>query len=76
MITILMATYNGARFVAAQIDSLLLQTEQRFMLHIQDDCSTDETYAILCDYAANYPEKSLSTNARKIATAQNGTFWI
>lgn len=57
MITILMATYNGARFVAAQIDSLLLQTEQRFVLHIQDDCSTDDTYAILCDYAENYPEK-------------------
>ena len=57
MITILMATYNGARFVAAQIDSLLLQTEQGFVLHIQDDCSTDETYDILCDYAANYSEK-------------------
>ena len=57
MITILMATYNGARFVAAQIDSLLMQTEQRFVLHIQDDYSTDETYDILCDYAADYPEK-------------------
>jgi len=57
VVTILMTTYNGARFVAEQIDSLLLQTEQHFVLHIQDDCSTDETYAILCDYAANYPEK-------------------
>ena len=57
MITILMATYNGGRYVAEQIESLLRQTEQDFVLHIQDDCSTDGTYAIVCDYAAHYPEK-------------------
>ena len=57
MITILMATYNGARYLAEQIDSLLSQTEQGFVLHIQDDRSTDETDSILHAYAAKYPEK-------------------
>ena len=57
MITILMATYNGARFLAEQIDSLLSQTEQDFVLHIQDDRSTDETDSILRAYAEKYPEK-------------------
>lgn len=57
MISILMATYNGARFIAEQINSLLLQTEQNFVLHIQDDCSSDETFSVLCDYAAKYPQK-------------------
>ena len=57
MITILMATYNGGRYVAEQIESLLLQTEQDFVLRVQDDCSTDETFSIVCDYAAKYPGK-------------------
>jgi glycosyltransferase involved in cell wall biosynthesis len=57
LITILMATYNGERYVSEQLDSLMLQTEQNFVVRIQDDCSTDETYSILCDYAAKYPEK-------------------
>ena len=57
MITILMATYNGARYLAEQINSLLSQTEQGFVLHIQDDRSTDETDSILHAYAAKYPEK-------------------
>ena len=67
-----MAAYNGARFVAAQIDSLLLQTEQSFVLHIQDDCSTDETYDILRDYAANYPEKIF---VHKRAENSGGAKW-
>ncbi len=57
MITILMATYNGERFVGAQIESVLKQTEQNFILQIQDDCSTDGTYSIVNEYAARYPEK-------------------
>jgi len=57
MIGILMATYNGESFVSAQIDSLLRQTEQDFVLCIRDDCSTDKTFTILERYAGQYPEK-------------------
>lgn len=57
LIHILMATYHGERYLREQIDSLLQQTEQDFVLYAQDDCSTDGTYGILCDYASRYPEK-------------------
>lgn len=57
MITILMATYNGAQFLAEQIDSLLRQTVQDFRIVIRDDCSTDETWTILQAYQARWPEK-------------------
>ena len=50
MISIAMATYNGARFIREQIDSILKQTIQDFELVICDDCSTDETWDILQDY--------------------------
>ncbi|HML67606.1 MAG TPA: glycosyltransferase family 2 protein [Clostridia bacterium] len=55
MITILMATYNGERFVRAQIESILEQTEQNFILQIQDDGSTDGTFSIISEYAEKYP---------------------
>lgn len=46
-----MATYNGAKYLREQIDSILTQTIQDFELVICDDCSTDETPNILHKYA-------------------------
>lgn len=43
----LMATYNGAGFIRASINSLLAQTWSDFELIIVDDCSTDATPIIL-----------------------------
>lgn len=57
MITILMTTYNGEQYIAKQIESLLAQTEQDFILRIHDDGSTDQTLFILSEYAARYPDK-------------------
>lgn len=72
MITILMAAYNGGQYLAEQIDSLLLQTEQNFVLHIQDDCSTDETYSMISGYAEKYPEKIF---VHKRAENSGGAKW-
>lgn len=55
MIAILLATYNGARYLSGQLDSLFRQTEQDFHLYVSDDCSADETVAILGEYADRYP---------------------
>lgn len=54
---ILMATYNGEKFVRAQMDSILAQEDGRWHLTVSDDGSTDATPAILDEYAARYPEK-------------------
>ena len=51
MISIVMATYNGARYVGEQIESILSQTYHDFELVICDDCSTDNTLNILYQYA-------------------------
>ena len=50
-VDIIMATYNGARYVAAQIDSIQKQTHQNWQLYIRDDGSTDSTLDILRQYA-------------------------
>jgi glycosyltransferase involved in cell wall biosynthesis len=46
-----MPVYNGARFVAASIESILLQTFRDFELIISDNASTDATEAICREYA-------------------------
>ena len=46
-VDILMATYNGEKYLKEQIESILNQTFQDFRLIICDDCSKDETWKIL-----------------------------
>ncbi len=62
-IDILMATYNGEKYLKEQIDSILEQTNQDFRLLISDDMSTDNTRAILNDY--------VSTDNRVVVFLQN-----
>lgn len=46
-ISVALCTYNGARFLEAQLDSFLTQTRGLDELVVCDDGSTDETLAIL-----------------------------
>ena len=48
-----MATYNGESYLAEQIESILRQTETRWKLIIQDDCSTDRTAAVAQEFAGH-----------------------
>lgn len=47
-----MATYNGGRFLRAQIDSILAQLVPGDELLVADDASNDDTAAILLSYGA------------------------
>ena len=49
-IDVLMATYNGEKYLKEQIDSILNQSYSNFKLIISDDCSTDKTRDILKEY--------------------------
>lgn len=56
-IDILMASYNGEKYIAEQIESLLGQTFTDWRLLIRDDGSSDNTPAIIESYAGKYPGK-------------------
>ena len=56
-IAILLATYNGERFLRQQLDSLFGQTSQKFRLVIHDDGSTDNTAEIINEYRDKYPDR-------------------
>ncbi len=49
-ISIIMATYNGEKFLREQLNSILNQTYNNFELIICDDCSKDNTWEILKEY--------------------------
>ncbi|GAD20283.1 glycosyltransferase family 2 protein [Acidovorax sp. MR-S7] len=53
-VDLLLATYNGARHLGAQLDSLLAQTHQDFRLLVSDDGSTDGTLTLLESYRARF----------------------
>jgi len=46
-ISVVMAAYNGAAFLRETIDSVLAQTMPDFEIVVADDCSTDDTLAVL-----------------------------
>jgi len=50
-----MSTYNGARWLPAQLDSLAAQQDVEVALLARDDGSTDETLAVLARYARRWP---------------------
>lgn len=49
--SIAMTTYNGGFFLREQLNSILVQTVQDFELIICDDCSSDNTWEVLKEYA-------------------------
>lgn len=51
-VDILLATYNGERYLSEQIESILNQTFSNFTLYIRDDGSTDSTRDIIALYCA------------------------
>jgi len=55
-VDILMATFNGQRYVQEQIDSITRQTHQSWRLLVRDDGSSDDTVAI-CKAAASRDDR-------------------
>lgn len=77
MVDILMATYNGEKYLKQQIDSILEQTYEDWKIIIHDDGSSDNTLDIVKEYVMKYPEKILWIDD-KISTggAKNNFFHL
>ncbi|MBM2814624.1 MAG: glycosyltransferase [Ignavibacteria bacterium] len=56
-VTIIMTSYNYARYIGEAIKSILNQTYDNWELIIVDDGSTDESLMVIEEYKNNKPEK-------------------
>jgi glycosyltransferase involved in cell wall biosynthesis len=54
-VSVVMCTYNGAKYLREQLDSIVHQTYPLHEVLVQDDGSTDETAAIVAEYVKDYP---------------------
>ena len=70
-VSVVMCTYNGERYLREQLDSIVQQTYPIYEMIVQDDCSTDETMVIVCDYARRYPFIKVFQNEFSLGINQN-----
>ena len=59
---IMMASYNGERFIKEQIESIIAQTYQNWRLIIQDDGSTDCTVSMIEQFVKTDPRICMFVN--------------
>lgn len=70
--SVAMATFNGAKFIKRQLQSLSEQTRPPDELVLTDDRSTDETVAIAMEFAKTAPFPVLiSVNERNLGYKEN-----
>lgn len=74
-VAILLASYNGEKFIREQIESLLVQSYQNITIYIRDDGSTDGTYAIEKEYEQQYPNKIFVQQRTEGKGGSKYNFW-
>lgn len=75
-IDVLLATYNGEKYLKEQIDSILEQTYKNIRLIISDDCSKDRTPEILKEYQQNDDRIELHIQKSNLGVVKNIEFLL
>ena len=71
-IDILMATYNGEKYLSEQIESIISQTYTEWNLLVRDDGSSDNTCVILTEYEKKDSRiKIIKDNKGNLGTVKN-----
>jgi len=73
-VAILLAAYNGERFIEAQIRSILNQSWPHWKLYIRDDGSDDGTPAIASRFAGEYPDRISLSSSDQLRLGPDGNF--
>ena len=66
LISIILPTYNGEKYIRESIDSILNQTYKNWELIIVNDCSTDQTPTIVDEYATKDSRIKIINNAMNL----------
>ena len=65
-ISIVMPAYNASSTIALAVESIIGQTWNDFELNVVDDCSTDDTFAIVQRYAEKDPRVTVMRQPRNL----------
>ena len=72
-VSIALGVYNGAAYLRPQLESLLAQSHSNLEIIASDDASSDDSVAILAEYAARDTRLVVIRNARNIGFSANFT---
>ena len=70
-IVVLLSTYNGERFLCAQLDSLLIQEGVELKVLVRDDGSSDSTWDLLIAYKDLLSEEAVWLISRFVFYRKN-----
>ena len=76
MVDILLATHNSEKYLRELLDSLFAQTYRDFRIVAGDDGSTDNTIAILREYASLHPDMVILESERPLGGAMQNFFHL
>ena len=71
LVHIVLATYNGEKFIREQLDSLLAQSHENLSIEVCDDGSTDGTVAVIEEYMTRDARVSLHKNPENLGYVKN-----
>ncbi|HTP38926.1 MAG TPA: glycosyltransferase family 2 protein [Steroidobacteraceae bacterium] len=71
LISVALCTYNGERYLAEQLDSVLAQDYPALEIVAVDDASTDGTLRILEDYRSRHPQLRVIHNLHNLGFRGN-----
>ena len=71
LVSVVITTYNGEKFLAEQLDSVLQQSYPNLEIIIVDDGSKDKTPEILRDYASKHPNLQVYFNDKNLGYIKN-----
>src|SRR6476646_11400425 len=66
VVSVLIPTYNGERFIAETLSSVLEQTYEHLEVIVGDDCSSDSTVDIVRRIAGNDPRVQIVLYDRNV----------
>lgn len=71
LVSVVIATYNGAVYVEDQLKSILQQSYAPIEIIIVDDCSTDQTVPLIQDFQKKYSHITLVVNEINLGYIKN-----
>jgi len=72
-VAILLAVYNGEKYLHQQLDSIVNQSYKDWKLYIRDDGSLDDSLLIINKFIADYPDKLklVDDNLKNLGSCNN-----